>query len=223
FAGIFQPFGVQARVQVEYPNHEVAFGPEAAKMVFTHGHYLDPSQTRGHDLTDNLRGVTTPAEVRAVVRKIVIATAQYQTVAHAVSFTEDTTRIVNDLVGPDGWLNKLRTVSANLATWLLRSLFGRDGSLQGNALSGRQLSNIDYYLERFCSYEPLPRWFVFGHTHRQGRGKTSRLGIEVYNAGSCYPDRGRPVTFLEVEADGAGAPRVRLMHVGADAVVREAA
>ncbi|HEX7488122.1 MAG TPA: hypothetical protein VF341_04410, partial [Anaeromyxobacteraceae bacterium] len=82
---------------------------------------------------------------------------------------------------------------------------------------------IDYYLERFCSYEPLPRWFVFGHTHRQGRGKTSRLGIEVYNAGSCYPDRGRPVTFLEVEADGAGAPRVRLMHVGADAVVRETA
>jgi len=200
----------------------VSFGPDGATMVFTHGHYLDPSQTRGHDLTDNLRGVTAPAQVRAVVRKIVIETAQYQTVAHAVSFTPDTTRIVNDLFGPDGWLNKLRAVSASVGTWLLKLLFLRDGSRRGNALSGRQLSNVDYYLERFCGYDPLPRWFVFGHTHSQGKGKTSRLGIEVYNAGSCYPDQGTPVTFLEVESDGAGAPSVRLMCVGPDAEVGEA-
>ena len=47
--------------------------------------YLDASQTRGNDLADNLRGVTDPATVREIVRRIFIETAQYQAVASAVS------------------------------------------------------------------------------------------------------------------------------------------
>jgi predicted phosphodiesterase len=222
FAGIFRPFGVQERVIVEYPNHEVSFA-DGARMVFTHGHYLDPSQTRGNDLAANFREARTPADVAAVVRRIVIETAQYQAVASAVSFTEDARRLVSELVGPDGWLDKLHKLATAIGGWVLRHVFARDGSLRGKALSERQLANAEIYLERFCGYDPVPRWFVFGHTHRQGKGRTSRLAIDVYNAGSCYPDSGWPITFLEIEAGSGSAPAVQLMCVDDGGRVRPSA
>ena len=60
---------------------------------------------------------------------------------------------------------------------------------------------------------------MFGHTHRQGRGTSPRRGIEVFNVGSCYPDRGLPITFLEIEA-GVDGPAVTLMCVDGGATVR---
>ncbi len=219
FAGIFRSFAVQDRVTVAYPNHEVLFGGHGS-MLFTHGHHLDASQTRGNDLSDNLRDVTDPAEVRKIVRRIVIETAQYQALANAVSFTKGTRRLVNELVGPDGWQNKLRKIVTWVGGWLLRLLFPREASLRGQELSSRQLENIECYLERFCGYASLPSWFVFGHTHRQGRGRTGRLGIEVFNVGSCYLDRDMPITFLEIEAGASGPPAVELMCVDRSARAR---
>ncbi|GEJ56535.1 metallophosphoesterase [Anaeromyxobacter diazotrophicus] len=218
-AGVFASFGVKDRVHVTYPNHEVSFGPHGT-MLFTHGHYLDPSQTRGNDLSEQLRGVTDPAELQRTVRRIVIETAQYQTVANAVSFTRGTSRLISVLVGPGGWANKLRKVASTLGGWLTRLFFRREASLRGKAITPHQLENVEWYLERFCGCDPIPRWFVFGHTHRQGRGRTRRHGLEVFNAGSFYPDDGLPVTFLEVEADAAGAPAVALMCVDEAGTVR---
>lgn len=212
FAGIFKPFGARARVTVEYPDHEVAFGGDT--MVFTHGHHLDASQTRGHDLTDNLRDITEPDASRQTVRTIVVETAQYQTVANAVSFAPATRRLVNDLVGPDGLLNKFHQIGIRMVAWLARLLFARSGALRDKPLSRRQLDNIETYLGAFREGAPLPRWFVFGHTHRQGHDRTPQRNIEVYNAGSCYPDHGLPITFLEVDAQGA-SPITRLMCVDA--------
>lgn len=216
FAGIFKPFGAQSRVSVEYPDHEVTIGGDT--MVFTHGHYLDASQTRGHDLTDNLRNATQADASRATVRTIVVETAQYQTVANAVSFTPATRRFVNDLVGPDGLLNKFHQIGIRIVAWLARRLFARGGALRDKPLSKRQLDNIETYLGAFREGAPLPRWFVFGHTHRQGHDRTPRRNIEVYNAGSCYPDHGLPITFFEVDVHGA-SPDPRLMCVDANAHV----
>ncbi len=219
FAGIFLPLGVQDRVTVSYPNHEVSFGARGT-MLFTHGHYLDPSQTRGNDLGDNLRGVTDPAEVREVVRRIFIEAAQYQAVATAVSFTQGTIRIVDELFGPDSIGNKVRKVLTRVGGWILRLLFPRKASLRGQELSARHLANIDYYVEQFCACDPRPSWFVFGHTHRQGLGRTPRHGIEVFNVGSCYPDRGMPITFLEIDVGAGGAPAIELMCVDRKANAR---
>lgn len=219
FAGIFKPFGAQARVAVEYPDHEVAFGADT--MVFTHGHYLDASQTRGHDLTDNLRDAQ-PERARKTIHTIVVDTAQYQTVANAVSFKSETRRFVNDLVGPDGAWNKIRQLGIRVVAWLARLLFGGRSALRGKSLSDHQLENIETYLGVFREGAPAPRWFVFGHTHRQGYGRTPTRNIEVYNAGSCYPDQGLPITFLEVDVRGA-APVPRLMCVDANARVHASA
>lgn len=218
FAGIFRRAGVQDRVTVSYPNHEVAFGG-GKTMLFTHGHYLDPSQTRGHDLTANLRGVTDRKQVDAIVRRIFIEAAQYQAIATAVSFTKSTIRIVDDLFGPDGFANKVHKIVARVGGWILRHLTRKKAALRGQELSKAQLSNIDYYVDEFCRCSPRPSWFVFGHTHRQGQGRSARHEIEVFNVGSCYPDGDKQITFLEVEA-GAGVPTVQLMCVDGKATVR---
>lgn len=218
FAGIFRPYGVAGQVIVEYPNHEILFGQEQERMVLTHGHYLDASQTRGSDLSDHLRDATTPGEIAKTVREIFIETAQYQTVANAVSFTQSTRNLMNDLVGPDGWSNKFTKLSKRIGQWLLKFFYPGEAR-KGEDLSPKQLLNIEYYLERFCGYEQPPRWFIFGHTHRQGKGRTSRVGVEAYNAGSCYIDRGIPVTFAEIEAGAGGKPTICLMCVDQNANV----
>lgn len=217
FAGIFGRFGVQD-VWVEYPNHEVAFGDHGT-LLFTHGHYLDPSQTRWNDLADNLRGITDPARIQEIRRRIFIETAQYQAVANAVSFTQGTRRIVDELVGPDGVGNKLHKVLTRVGGWILGLLVSRRASQRGQELSARHLENIDYYVDQFCACDPRPSWLVFGHTHRQGLGE-SRRGIRVFNVGSCYPDRDMPITFLEIDVAPTGAPAVELMCVDRSATAR---
>lgn len=220
FSGVFLPFGAQAAVTVSYPNHEVAIDGSRS-LLFTHGHYLDASQTRGNDLAANLRDVADPGRVQEIVRRIFIETAQYQAVANAVSFTRGTIRIVDELFGPDGIANKLRKIASRVAGWILGLLVPRKASLRGEELSPGLLANVDHYVEKFCRCSPTPSWFVFGHTHRQGAGKTPH-GIEVYNAGSCYPDRDMPITFLEIEVAAGRPPVVELMCVDEKGTVRRA-
>ncbi len=220
FAGIFRHYDVHDRVVVEYPNHEILFGQGAEKMVLTHGHYLDAKQTRLNDLSDHLRNATTSEDIRKAVRAIFIETAQYQSLANAVSFTRSTRTIVNVFFGPDNWFNKIKKILNRVGGWLIRFFFPAE-ALRGEQISPRHLSNVDYYLERFCGYSTLPRWFIFGHTHRQDGGKTSPRGVQVFNAGSCYLDREMPVTFIEIGTDPTGNPYIRLMHVNKDGKVEK--
>ncbi len=96
----------------------------------------------------------------------------------------------------------------------------RKAALCGHELSPKMLANVDYYVEQFCRCSPLPRWFAFGHTHRQGAGTSPRHGIKVFNVGSCYVDQNRPITFLEIEAGAGGSPVFRLMCVDAKGTIR---
>lgn len=216
FAGIFRPFHAADRVRVEYPNHLVAF--DGASMVFTHGHYLDPSQTRGNELSAHLGRASTSAARDEAVGHIVKETAQYQAVASAVSYTRETQRLASALVGPDGLADKARTILAALGDAVLRLVFGRKSALRGSAISARQLTDIGLYVTRFSEVQPPARWFVFGHTHRQGHAATP--GLDVYNVGSCYPDHDLPITFAEVDRRDDGEPEVRLMCVDRTSAVR---
>lgn len=218
FAGIFTRYGVRERVFVEYPNHVLSFRASRT-MVLTHGHYLDASQTRFHHLAKNLEGLP-PAAVRGAVRDLVIETAQYQSVANAVSFRRDTTRFVNGLVGPDGLLDKLKNVITRVAAWLAAFGWLRKGRLRGEPLSRNLAHTITIYLRQFCRYNPLPRWFVFGHTHRQGHIALEEPALDLYNVGSCYLDNGRPITFLQIDTDSESNPNICLKYVDKSGSVR---
>ena len=219
FAGIFQPYRAASDVIVEYPNHEIPFKQGQETMVLTHGHYLDPVQTRGNGLSDQLQKATDPMEVERLVRKIFIETAQFQTMANAVSFTKGFRNFFNELAGPHGWKNRLRKLWRQMGESVTRAFFPTE-TLRGRSLSSAQLLDIECYLETFCRYTKLPRWFVFGHTHRQGIWKTSRLGIEVYNAGSCYLDQGMAITFATIRTDGKGQPAVQLVGIDLNGLMR---
>lgn len=221
FAGIFRPYCAQGQVVVEYPNHEILFGQEPKKMVLTHGHYLDAKQTRFNDLSDHFRNLKTPEEIRKVRREIFIETAQYQTIANAVSFTMGMRGLVNVIVGPDAFGNKIKKLCNQIGSWLLSLFFPSEGR-KGKRLSPKQLLNTEYYLEQFCQEAKLPHWFIFGHTHHQGRETVEGIGVEVYNAGSCYIDRGMPITFIEIETDADGTPTIQLMCVDQGGEVKKA-
>lgn len=209
FAGIFRTYCAQNQVIVEYPNHEINFRQE--KMVLTHGHYLDAKQTRFNDLSDYLSNFKSPEEIRNARRRIFIETAQYQTVANTISFTMGFRGLANVLVGPDAFGNKIKKLYHQVGSSLLILLFPREAR-KGKRLSSKQLRNMGCYLEQFCQYKKLPRWFIFGHTHHQGKEK-SNLGVDVYNAGSCYSDRDIPITFLEIETNAQGMPIIQLMCI----------
>lgn len=211
FAGLFRPFGASDRVLVTYPDHEVSFAA-GHRMVLTHGHYLDPSQTRGNALPAALGGDLAGEGLERVRRRIVKETAQFQALASAVSYVGDTLRLADGLFGPAGLLDRLRKLRDALGRRLLGLAFPSRGALRGHALSPGLVEGAEVYVERFRAYRPLPRWFVFGHTHRQGQARSPRLGLAVFNAGSCYPDQGRPITFLEI-AEAGGEPAVQLMCV----------
>jgi UDP-2,3-diacylglucosamine pyrophosphatase LpxH len=217
-AGIFRPYGVQDQVVVEYPNHEILFGQEQEMMVLTHGQYLDSKQTGFNNLSDHFRDPTSLEDIKKAKRRIFIEAAQYQTVANAVSFTIFWRSLVNVIVGPDAVGNKIKKIYNQFGVWLLKVIFPSEG-MKGKQISSKQLLNIECYLEKFCGYDKPPRWFVFGHTHHQDEGKTSRLGVNVYNAGSCYIDRDMPITFIEVETDAGGKPMIQLMCVDQNGAV----
>jgi predicted phosphodiesterase len=221
FAGIFRPYCAQGQVVVEYPNHEILFGKEREKMVLTHGHYLDAKQTRFNDLSDHFRNAKTPEEIRKVRRMIFIETAQYQAVANAVSFTMGMRGLMNVIFGPDAFGNKIKKLYNQIGSRLL-SLFFSGESRKGKRLSPKQLLNMEYYLKQFCQDVKLPRWFIFGHTHHQGKETIGRVGMEAYNAGSCYIDRGMPITFIEVETDAGEMPIIQLMCVDQNRKVKKA-
>ena len=220
FAGIFRPYCAQGQVVVEYPNHEILFGQEPEKMVLTHGHYLDAKQTRFNDLSDHFCNSKTPEEIRKVRRRIFIETAQYQALANAVSFTMDMRGLANVIVGPDAFGNKIKKLYNQLGSRLLTLFFPGEGR-KGKRLSPKQLLNMQYYLEQFCRDAKPPRWFIFGHTHRQGRETVGGLCVEVYSAGSCYIDRGMPMTFIEVETDADGMAIIWLMCVDQSGKVKK--
>jgi hypothetical protein len=139
--------------------------------------------------------------------------------ANAVSFTKGFRNFFNELAGPHGWKNRLRKLWRQMGESVTRAFFPTE-TLRGRSLSSAQLLDIECYLETFCRYTKLPRWFVFGHTHRQGIWKTSRLGIEVYNAGSCYLDQGMAITFATIRTDGKGQPAVQLVGIDLNGLMR---
>lgn len=210
FAGIFRAYGAQSQVIIEYPNHEIDFCRE--KMVLTHGHYLDAKQTRFNDISDHLSNLKAHEEIKKARRRIFIETAQYQTVANTISFTMGFRGLANVLVGPDAFGNKIKKLYHQIGSSLLALFFPREGR-KGKRLSPKQLRNMGCYLEQFCQYTKLPRWFIFGHTHHQGKEMNGNPDMDVYNAGSCYSDADIPITFIEIETDNKGMPIIQLMGI----------
>lgn len=217
-SGVF-PISIRDRVAVEYPNHVITYN--GGDILITHGHYLDWSQTELEDLCKSLKECK---DQKGTVRRIFIKTAQYQAVANAVSFTSHTRRFIDLLFGPGNLKDKIIKYFKHLfenASTIFNS------SMRDKTIDTKQLMFIEYYLKYFRNYEDEPpKYFIFGHTHKQGSASTKYLSdvetlyqgkeIKVFNAGSFLTDGEALASFLTVEITPGQEPDIKMFNISKD-------
>lgn len=215
-SGVF-PVQMQSKVIVTYPNYVIK--SDEGDIVITHGHYLDQWQTEFNNIGKSLKNCEDQKEI---VKNIFKQTAQYQAIAHSVSYTSKTRKFVNLLFGPENIRERIKKFIkgpfVNIATLT-------NSSLRNKSIDIKQLGFIEYYLKYFPNSKDIqPRYFIFGHTHKQDRESTNTIPIskrlykdkeiKVFNAGSFFPDGNSLASFLSVEiASGKTVPKISLLNI----------
>jgi hypothetical protein len=211
YSGIFPELEIE-KVVVEYPDHVISFGDK--KMVITHGHYLDASQTQLRSWWNSIKPPVNPQDT---VHKMFIETAQYQAMAHAISYTSKTRRFANWLFGPENILDKIKRFPG--------VLFGKNAQalLRDKPVDLDQLMGIEFFLRHFQGYIYPPDYFIFGHTHCQAESFSSLIPmskrlfpqkeIQVFNAGSFFKKDDTLATFIVIKQTENENPKVHLCNI----------
>ncbi len=217
FSGIF-PTSVQDRVIVEYPDHIIEYN--GGNIIITHGHYLDWSQTELRDLCKSFKNCEDQNEA---VRRIFINTAQYQTIANAVSFTSRTRRFIDLLFGPGNIIDKVKKFFKELFRNASNVLIS---PMRNKPIDTQQLIFIEYYLKCFRNIKDSPPTiFIFGHTHKQASASTKKIPdeeklynaeIKVHNVGAFFPEDTILATFLAIEITRGQEPNIKLLKISKD-------
>jgi hypothetical protein len=217
-SGIF-PHSIHDRVIVKYPDHIVKHNE--GDIIITHGHYLDQWQIEFKDLCQSIRECK---DHREAVRSIFKRTAQYQAIANAVSYTSRTRRFVNLLFGPGSIKEKtikfFKSLFKKNYTWM-------NSYFRNKPIDIKQLVFIEYYLKYFRKFEDHPpKYFIFGHTHKQGSSSTTLIPdesniyqakeIKVFNAGSFFADQGSLATFITIDIIPGEKPQISLHKISED-------
>jgi predicted phosphodiesterase len=214
-AGVF-PSDIRNRVTVKYPDHVIRYS--RGRVVITHGHYLDPKQTLFKRLDKLIKETGT---VNKAVRKMFIETAQYQAMANSLSYTPEMRKFINYLFGPRNLAKKIRGTIARYVDDASKIM--PFSPIRNEPIDEGQLRAIEFYLKYFRSYRSAPDYFVFGHTHEQGKSSTSLIpknkriyqkkDIQVYNSGAFLPKRNKAATFLEIVIPVKGRPKVTQVYI----------
>jgi UDP-2,3-diacylglucosamine pyrophosphatase LpxH len=170
------PSSLRDKFIVSYPDYE--FSLSRSKVLVTHGHYLDEKQTLFRNLEELIRKEN--GNEAEAIRKFFKGTAQYQAVANSVSYLKSTRSFVD------------------ITHKFIGGLFDIVGKLRNKPIDADMLEAIEMYLLHFR--KKRPDIFIFGHTHRAARAKTSDFGrtpdkriikkvIDVWNDGSFIEDR----------------------------------
>jgi len=202
------PQAIRDRFQVIYPDYE--FDLAGHSVLVTHGHYLDELQTLFKNL-EELVQKEGGNEAKAV-RKFFIGTAQYQSVANAISYMKGSREFVD---------KTHKTLSR---------LFDIFGKLRNKPINKKMLRGIEMYLRYFR--KKRPDVFIFGHTHKPGRSNTKKLrdenrlikkAIDVWNDGSFIEDRSAGIagSFIVTNDNPTSGGPVKLYEVDLKGVVKE--
>lgn len=201
------PGPVRDRFIVRYPDH--AFEAARRKILVTHGHYLDRTQSLFRNLDDLVRDAG--GDERKAVRRFFITTAQYQAVAGAVSYRSGTRSTVDRIHKRLG------------------SVIDLVGRLRGKGTDRRLALAVQYYLRYFR--RASPDIFIFGHTHEashassadfsfRGPERLMRKDFDIWNAGCFVATKGSSRAGTFVVVDDADA-RVRLFEIDGRGRVRD--
>jgi len=177
-------------LSLAFPHYLATIGTH--RVVMTHGHHLDRVQTEGIALTD----LPKASDPQVFLRNLTIASAQYQTFAHALSIRRRTR----------AELHRLYWGLAPIYDFLV-SAYKASRGLRKHAPSAAVLRAVDVYVHCVAA-EPSASAFVFGHTHVPGKWMTkgdANRGwrpVCVYNSGSFVPPRGMDSSLLLLGLEG---------------------
>jgi predicted phosphodiesterase len=169
---------------VNYPDYMFELGKK--KVLVTHGHYLDKSQTLYKDLKEYIKDAK--GDKKKGVRDFFIATAQYQALANLVSYRKSTRGAVK-------WFYE----GPYKVTSFMKKWFNPIATLRNKPINKDTLKTIEMYLSYHVGgRSKTSDVFIYGHTHRPGRSNTSKLekryrlirkDIDVWNDGGFFENK----------------------------------
>jgi predicted phosphodiesterase len=177
----------EVRLIVPFPHCVAVIGGH--RVVLTHGHWFDRIQTAGVALSE-LDAPSGP-EAQAFLRKLVIASAQYQTFARGIAIRR----------ASRAGLHGIYKWAAGI--WdHMHARFESKHGLRGKPPNADILRAIGAYLRCVAGETPASA-LVFGHTHTPGAWEvgTGPQRLPVYNSGSFVPREGEKATLLVLHPD----------------------
>jgi len=205
------PLKIRDQFVVEYPDH--IFDLAGRSVLVTHGHYLDEKQT----LFKNLKALVEHenGDEAKAIRNFYKFTAQYQTLANAVSFMK----------GSREFVDVVHKKLSNFLDW-----FDIIGKLRNRPIDGKMLEAIEMYL--YYYRKKKPDVFIFGHTHEAAHTTTASKKrrekllinkvISVWNSGSFLEDEnGRAGTFIVVDDEQKPEAQIKIYMVSQRGGIQE--
>ena len=200
------PKHIRSKFIVKYPDHEFLLSKR--KVLVTHGHYLDESQSLFKSLSELIKKEN--GNVKAAVRKFFIMTAQYQAVANSVSFMKNTRTTVDKIH---------KGVS---------SFFDSFGKLRNKPINEDTVKAIEMYLSYFRNASP--DIFIFGHTHKsaclyntkfENKKRLIKKKFEIWNIGSFIMPKQSKQAGTFIVTDDAAQNTIQICKINRSGIVQQ--
>lgn len=180
--GLF-PEPLRQRFAVVYPEHLIT-SPNGDKIVLTHGHHLDKSQTLWQDIEDAFRG---RLDLEEAVLEYESRISAYQGIAHFQSKNYQLRTLIET-----GYL--LYRLGRKLMRWWQTRRHVQAG-MRNKPINAELVRKIEVFLQKVSKHGDA-KAFVFGHTHDPGLRWNAKQTLLVANCGSFLVDPKRSQDFV---------------------------
>lgn len=195
--GLF-PLSLQDKFTVEYPEHLITTST-GQKIVLTHGHHLDKTQTLYQNIEDAFKDASqdNPSEMKKHILQYESRINAYQGIAYSQSKNYELRNFIEEAYK---WYNRLGKLPGRLRRWWQQRTHQKSG-LRRKSISPKLMMRVKIFL-RFISEHKDAAAFVFGHTHDPDLKWDSERKLLVANCGSFLVERNRPRDFGDDEFVG---------------------
>jgi len=189
------PSGLKNKFSVEYPDYTITTSTKE-KILLTHGHHLDPSQSLLGKIEDLAKKIQEGENRRRALLEFESRITAYQGIAYWQAKNYDLRRMVETGYNIFGMFSKW---------WDKRKLKKIKASkMRRKPISSKLMRRIELYLETIVDSEK-PSAFIFGHTHDPDLKWNNDRTLLVANTGSFLvePDRSQGFVGTYVAIDNS--------------------
>ena len=192
------PQSLQGNFTVEYPEHLITTST-GEKIVLTHGHHLDKTQTLYQNIEDAFKNASqdNSSELKERILQYESRINAYQGIAYSQSKNYELREIIEKAYS--GY-RKLGKLIGKFRRWWQQRAHNKSG-LRRNSISPKLMMRVKIFL-RFISDHKDIAAFVFGHTHDPDLKWDRDHKLLVANCGSFLVEWKRPRDFGDDEFVG---------------------